>query len=231
MKKKIFFIIGTIIILLFLFFGPMGFLGSIFYNRQDVEFIAEKINMPILCAIVPPSDHCEEGFPCAKPDKCYYDVAVHSKNSKACDYINRNEVIGIPQPDGGLRAVTWTDCYFDSDADLRRVYMKCEQISVSSQGQCYGFFASKLNDSSLCKINDKEQSARCYLEFVASVKNSDVSMCEEEVIINGPANNVFRWRDSCYYSIAVNRKDINFCQKINDQKTRGYCEFDVEHKK
>ncbi|MEK7658553.1 MAG: hypothetical protein AAB352_01655 [Patescibacteria group bacterium] len=217
MKKAIIAIsILVLIILLPFILFALHFISASFYDRQDLTALATKLNVPILCYLAPPTDHCEESFPCAKPELCFNDVAINNKNPKACDFIS----IG-----GSSADKTGIDfrnqCYVLSGMDLREASKKCLDISEKDswiRGDCFGFFAAKLNNISICQNNayDDVLKAQCFLTFVRNVSNPNPDVCIQSTNYKAHA-------DDCYVLLAWNTKDLSICKKISKADLAKFC--------
>lgn len=232
MNKK--YIIRTVIILLIaipFFIGPFGIFGAFFYSREDVAALATNLNIPAICILVPPSDTCDEG-PCAKTELCYKAVGTNNKNPKACDLISKGDETladvrqdcyissGISLHDAAIRTCpTLKNFAFSENIDN---LFGVNDAKLGKQARCYGFFAVKMNDSSLCaQINNEVIRNQCFLEFVPRANKPDVNICETQVSDNA--------KDGCYSNMAQNKTvlDIELCNKIHDQSRANFCRKEI----
>ncbi len=84
-----------------------------------------------------------------------------------------------------------------------------------SQNSCFGYSAKLNNDKSLCRyINSEIGRNICYQKFYSN----NILNCNLESLIVA--------KDNCYYGSTIG-KMINFCDKINDNKLRDKCYFDL----
>ncbi len=111
------------------------------------------------------------------------------------------------------------NCYLKTGLLPRDASKKCADISnYWWQGECYAFFAIKLNDVSLCNNDNNKVEARCYMYFVEKAENPDLNICEKKSF--SEADMIYGnsypgiWKNNCYYNLAFNMKNSSLCFKI-----------------
>jgi len=215
--KKLFLtvsIIGGIIVLVLVTIPIFSFIYSINFQKVDqMVKLAIAKNDPSLCEKAWGS---YAGWPSPRPELCYKEVAITTKNVEVCNYIANNSVF---PPE---------ECYIGASQSPKTDYIQCENIKKNVfRGYCYGAFAKKIKDSSLC---DKTENAvvrgECYLKYVR--ENPDIKICDNQMPVI--ATNTLRggnsqnyYKDRCYYNLAWSSNNPQICQKIEKLQTIGDC--------
>jgi hypothetical protein len=143
-------------------------------------------------------------------DECYVYVNVKGELS-LCDNIQSDDM---------------KDTCIAQVAILQQDTKICDQISTQEKkDSCYSIVGIQKTDISVCdKIETQPSRDHCFLNLARETQNA--SVCDQMEGFSKTTEIVHEiqiWKDRCYNEIGSAKKDKAICDKIDDDKVKGYC--------